>query len=213
LANVNFDIATLFQRAFGYNRGQSFDSGQIIPPQYLETAQYEGIDPIDETEYSKFRQMRLQLGGNILGQPLFMPIALEIPPPTTGGTPELVLLPNEPTIQINVAKIVVKTQMVGAVIGGTVKEFITLDDYQITIRGIALNTKQKKVYPEDDIYKIHELFLKHEAVSIKCGLTALLGINKVVIESFDLPSMIGVQHAQAYELKMISDRDWILTEE
>ena len=204
MANLNFDIPTLFNKAFGFNRGQNFDSGQIIPPQYLETSEYSGIQPVDENEFSRFRQMRLQLGGNVLGQPLFMPVAFDV-------EGEILLLPNEPTLQISVKKVIIKTQLAGSKREGTVKELISIDDYELTLRGIALNSTQKRVYPEDDIYKIHELFRKNKSVGIKCGLTALLGIDKVVIESFDLPTMVGVQHAQAYELKMVSDADWILT--
>jgi hypothetical protein len=203
MASQNFDIASLFERAFGYKQGLPFDSSKIVPPQYLEATPYENVPQTDETEFSKFRQMRLQLGGNVLGQPLFMPVGFDV-------DGELVLLPNEPTLQVSVKKIVVKTQLVGSKRDGTVKELISLDDYEIVLRGIAISTTSKKVFPEDDIFKIHELFLKNKSVSIISGLTALLGINKVVIESFDLPTMIGIQHAQAYELKMVSDADWFL---
>jgi hypothetical protein len=203
MASQNFDIASLFERAFGYKQGLPFDSSKIVPPQYLETTPYENVPQTDESEFSKFRQMRLQLGGNVLGQPLFMPVGFDV-------DGELVLLPNEPTLQVSVKKIVVKTQLVGSKRDGMVKELISLDDYEIVLRGIAISTTSKKVFPEDDIYKIHELFLKNKSVSIISGLTALLGINKVVIESFDLPTMIGIQHAQAYELKMVSDADFQL---
>jgi hypothetical protein len=59
MANQNYDIASLFEMAFGYKRGQPFDSSKITPPQYLGATPYENVPQTDETEFSKFRQMRL----------------------------------------------------------------------------------------------------------------------------------------------------------
>jgi hypothetical protein len=43
-----------------------------------------------------------------------------------------------------------------------------------------------------------------------CALTNLLGIYRLVITSFELPEMIGIQHAQAYQFTCISDEDFLL---
>lgn len=213
MASRNYDIASLFERAFGYKGGQPFDSSKIVPPQYLAATPYTNVPQNSESEYSRFSQVRVQLGGNILGQPIFMPVGIEIPPIITGGKSELVLLPNEPTVAISAKKTIVKTALVGSKRPGTVKELISIDDYDIVIRGISISLNSKKVYPEDEVFKLHEMFKVGKSLKIVCGLTALLGIGTVVIESFDLPTMIGVQHAQAYEIKLVSDSDFVLEQD
>jgi hypothetical protein len=93
---------------------------------------------------------------------------------------------------------------------GSVKELISIDDDSITIRGIIVNTKSTRDYPEDEVLALKELIDRPEALAIECGLTELLGIYRLVIEDWDLPEIRGFQHAQAYELKCTSDEDWNL---
>jgi hypothetical protein len=133
------------------------------------------------------------------GQSIFMPIRL-------GG----VLLPNEPTIRITGQKTIVETALAGSTRRGTVKELISVDDYQVLIRGIAINYSSKLIYPEDQVKALHDLYLKNESLLIECALTNLLGIYRLVIKSVDFPEMVGVQHAQAYEFTCISDEDFDL---
>ena len=103
-----------------------------------------------------------------------------------------------------------ETGLVGQTRKGTVKELISVDDYEITIRGVALNYASKKIYPEDAVKKLHDLFLRNEALEVECAITALLGIQRLVIKEFSLPDMPGVQHAQAYEFQCVSDEDFDL---
>jgi Domain of unknown function (DUF6046) len=200
LAKTDLSINTLFEQIFGFKRGMPLDSGQINK----ETLRNAGGDldapKSSESEFSIFRDVRALLSGNYLGQPIFMPVQL--------GE---IVLPNEPTMSIGFSKTVVKTTMVGSNLEGTIKELISNNDYEITIRGIIINPFQKKVYPEDEVSTIHQLVRRGESLKILSGLTALLGIEKVVIEDLQFPPMVGIQHAQAYEIKMYSDRDWVLT--
>jgi hypothetical protein len=107
-------------------------------------------------------------------------------------------------------KTIVETALAGSFKRGTVKELISIDDYEITIRGIAVNSESKLTYPEDQVKAIHDLYLLNESHFIESGLTSLLGIDKLVIKEITFPEMIGVQHAQAYELKCVSDEDFEL---
>lgn len=198
---TDFSIPSLFERAFGINRGKPYDPSKIIDPNYNPgepVPQVEGAGADDLN--SEFVQVRNSIGQNLpTGQPLFMPVQI-------GG----LVLPNEPTIYIFGRKNVVETSLVGSTRRGTVKELIGVDDYSITIRGIAINYDDNKVYPEDQVKAIHDLYLQNESLEIQCGLTSLLGIYRVVIKHIALPEMIGIQHAQAYELQCVSDEDFLL---
>jgi Domain of unknown function (DUF6046) len=197
MAQINLSISDLFQRAFGA-RGAGFDSSLVL--QYpIDKQTYDDIDPNDETELGEFVNVRDSLKGTYLGRALFMPVKIRN-----------LQLPNEPTMLISGRKNIVKTALAGSTKKGTVKELISVDDYDITIRGIVINDKSKLTYPEDIVKKIHELYLINESHFIECGLTSLLGIDKIVIESITFPEMIGIQHAQAYELRCVSDEDFEL---
>ncbi len=134
-----------------------------------------------------------------LGRQIFMPVKL-------GGF----LLPNEPTITINSKKNIIETALAGSTRRGTVKELISIGDWEITIRGIALNTNSTKVYPEDMVHRLNYTYGRNEAIEIESALTNLLGIYRVVIKSVNFPEMTGIQHAQAYEFQCVSDEDFDL---
>lgn len=198
MAELNLSIEQLFRSTFG-DRGEPLDGSQIVN---VERPKEEFPDKptIDNDENSEFVTLRNSLGTNLPdGTKLFMPIKI--------GD---VLLPNEPTISFERSKEIVKTSLTGAKRNGTIKEFIGFNDYQIVIRGIALNYKSNKIYPEDIVRQLSGLEQQTTSLPIECALCSLLGIYRVVIERLVLPPMIGVQHAAAYEFTLVSDEDFIL---
>lgn len=206
MAKLQFDISglagTLFPQAFGVKRGKPFDPSQAQEPTIRAEADFEDLPESNDDEGTEFVNMRnsLQAVNPLTGKAYFMPIRL-------GG----VLLPNEPTITITPSKNILKTKLTGSTRKGTVKELTSIEDYDITIRGIAINLKSKLVYPEDEVKALHDLFLRNESLEIECALTNLLGIYRIVIEKGPiLTEMRGVQHAQAYEFQCVSDEDFRL---
>jgi hypothetical protein len=121
-------------------------------------------------------------------------------------------LPLEPLMAINAGKKIVKTSLAGNTRRGTVKEIINTNDYSITLRGILLNEVSND-YPFDDVERLKELFEVNEAVTIVNALTKVLAIENVVITGLKLPEMVGMPNAQAYELNMLSDEDFVLIQE
>jgi len=205
MANLKFDITSLYQQAFGTNRGKPFDVSKVYKDEFREGSEFDGLETLAQIdqEGTEFVNIRETLKARTpLGHLIFMPMEI-------GG----VLLPNEPTIMIAGKKKIEKTGLVGSKRRGSVKELIRIDDYSITIRGIALNYNSKKVYPEDIVKQLNDLHLRREALSIKCALTSLLGIYRLVIDDVRFTEMIGVQHAQAYEFLCTSDEDFILTKD
>lgn len=121
-------------------------------------------------------------------------------------------LPLEPYMSIAASKKIVKTSLAGNTRRGTVKEIINTNDYGITLRGVLLNDVSDN-YPFDDVERLKELFEVNEAVQIINALTKTLAIENVVITGWKLPEMIGTPNAQAYEINMISDEDFVLIQE
>lgn len=196
MADLNLSVAGLFQQAFGTNRG--FDGNQLRTDEQTEK---EFDVPADESgEGTEFLSVRNELNAKLPdGRSLFMPVQL-------GG----VLLPNEPTVSFSTKKKIKETELTGSKRRGTVKELVSSGDWQITIRGVAVNFDSKDFYPEDIVKSLNELNNREEALEVKCALTSLLGIYRLVIVNFRLLEMVGVQHAQAYEFQCISDEDFIL---
>ena len=114
-------------------------------------------------------------------------------------------MPNS-LISIRGKKNIVSTPMVGR--KGTVKELISMDDYEISIQGVALDTD----WPDDQLAAIKEIYSVNESVQLKCALTDIFMDEEdmVVIKSIDVPEMRGVEHAQTYSLDMETDRSFEL---
>ncbi|MEO0337582.1 MAG: DUF6046 domain-containing protein [Bacteroidota bacterium] len=216
MAEFDLSITSLFVKAFGIGRGRNYDGDQLRKsdnekvsftfdkdgqPQITSPEFESDAIPGASSEGTEFINMRDTIQAkDILGRPLFMPVQIN-------G----VLLPNEPTMAISVNKKIVSTPLVGSKRKGTVKELISVEDYSIVIRGVALNYDSTFVYPEDEVKILHDLFLKDQSLEVKSAVTNLLGIYRLVIKDFKLPEMIGVQHAQAYEFICVSDEDFVLT--
>lgn len=114
-------------------------------------------------------------------------------------------MPNS-LISIRGKKHIVSTPMAGR--KGTVKELISMEDYEIKIQGVALGTD----WPDDQLADIKEIYAVNESVQLKCALTDIFmdEDDMVVIKSIDIPEMRGVEHAQTYSLDLETDRSFEL---
>lgn len=137
---------------------------------------------------------------NISGMEFFMPI-------TIGG-----LLLQNTIISMTLKKTIIETPLVNR--QGTVKEMISCDDWDINIKGMIVG--EGNDYPDEEVKKLKDLvYDKDEALEIHNALTAIcLSKNeKVVIRELLWMEMKGIQNAQAFELKCVSDLMFDLTEE
>ena len=114
-------------------------------------------------------------------------------------------MPNS-LISIRGKKNIVSTPMVGR--KGSVKELINIEDYDIRIQGVALDTD----WPDDQLAAIKEIYAVNESVQLKCALTDIFMDEEdmVVIKSIDIPEMKGIEHAQTYSLELETDRSFEL---
>lgn len=213
---TEFDIENLFRDAFGFRRGQPFDAGSRDDTDIRQELDFDAglrddtgirqelnfadLPENNDGEGVNFLELHETVNRrDHLGRLLFMPVRL--------GSE---FLPNEPTMALTNRKNIIETALAGSTRRGTVKELISMEDWQITIRGIVVNTESTKVYPEDQVHRLLFLYERNEALEIECALTNLLNIRRVVIKSINFPEMVGVQHAQAYEMELVGDEDFDL---
>lgn len=119
------------------------------------------------------------------------------------------LLPNEPLIGIGLTKTIVKTATVGTKRKGTVKEYITTEDYTISIRGICFNPDEMEKYPADQVALLNEVVDINDALEVESNaFLELFGIRKLVIEDIKFDEMEGASGLQKYSISAISDQDF-----
>lgn len=104
-------------------------------------------------------------------------------------------------------KNVVETAMVGR--KGSVKELISIDDYEISIQGIASSDD----FPEAAIAELNELYTINEAITLKCALTDIFmeEDDRVIIRSIDISDMKGSETFQVFKIDLVTDRSFELT--
>ncbi len=185
------DLIAIYQSVFGYK-----GIPQLIPVNTLNRVEKEDADDITVNEGAQYSDLK-----SAMGVPLFMPLKID-------G----IWLPNEPIITISGQNTIVKTVIAGA--KGTVKEWISADDYSIKIQGLIIN-EQSDDYPEEMVRKIRTICEKRESVEVDNRLLTMFDIHQVVIESYSFPGVAGDQDVQAYEITCLSDwpLDLILKEQ
>jgi len=104
-------------------------------------------------------------------------------------------------ITLSQAKQIVKTQIQGR--DGTVKEYVGMDDYAITVVGTITNANG--VEPVSDRLNLKAMLDAPIALDITCPFLNQLGIQKAVVESYDLPQNEGGVSYQTFTINLISD--------
>lgn len=103
-------------------------------------------------------------------------------------------------------KNIVETPMVGR--KGTVKELISIDDYEIKVQGVA----RAEDFPETELSKLNELYNINEAITLKCALTDIFldEDDKVVVKSVDVSDMKGTESFVFVKMDLVTDRNFEL---
>ena len=188
LTGGQFNLLDLFRKVFGY-RGIPYGVFKMDTPTNIETANDGSLnflaDP--DTDYK-----------SLLGTPIFHPLKID------GWQ-----LPNEPLVSINGKNNIIRTQIAGSDMRGTVKELIGEDDYIIKIEGFAVNMESEEM-PQEDIRRLRILKEKKSNITVEGPLFALFNIRKIVVEDVDLPSVAGQNAVQGYTIKCYSDDDYLL---
>ena len=195
------EVAQTFKRVSQFNLGDMLLSvigykglpypGGFIPDGY----EYPGEAASEKTSSDFGSTLRKK---DAQGRWYFMPIVL-----VHKGTEYEI--PNA-IISIRGKKSIVETAMVGR--KGTVKELISVDDYEIRIAGVCLDVD----FPDQQINALNELYNINESVTLKCALTDIFldEEDKVVIKSIDFAEMKGCETAQVFTMELVTDRSFEL---
>jgi hypothetical protein len=171
---------------------QAFGSYVASPLSMLNSGNVkERVNALDNLQTKDLRAEQETLMGTVL----FMPCRLD------GWQ-----LPNEPMISISGSNNVIKTSIDGE---GTFKEFYSKGDWEITIKGIAINEEDDN-YPEEQVRRLRALIDKRRNIKIVNALATIFGIEKLVIEKYGFPPIEGAPSMQPYEFSCVSDRDFEL---
>lgn len=170
--------------------------GGFLPPR--PSGDYTG-DDIDVDTSPGIRQELIKgtrlYKKDVLGRWYFMPITIQY----NGVDYEL---PNA-VINLSQSKKIVKTDLVNR--RGSVKELISIQDYEITIA--AFIKTDDGTYPEEEISRMRDIWRVNESVKLISVITDLLfeKDDNIVIESIDWPATPGVEDGQAIAIKCSTD--------
>lgn len=175
MANISFNLNELYTKVFGY-RGTILDY-DITDSSASLTAKATGF----------------------LGMPIFERVTVKY---KYNDKDEDYTFPDWPLIDITASKTIVTTAISGR--NGTVKEHISIDDYQIGIRGILIN-KDSDAYPELMVQNLHNIFKVDTELQVTSPVLNLLDIHNLVIKDIKFPEVEGYSNMQPYVLQCLSD--------
>lgn len=119
------------------------------------------------------------------------------------------LFPNEPLIAVSLTKTIVETATVGKDRKGTVKEYITTEDYTLRIRGLCFNPLTPQEYPSQQIMELEKMFAINDSLEIVSNpFLELFQIRKIVLKDIDYEDMAGMPGMQKYTISAVSDQDF-----
>lgn len=129
------------------------------------------------------------------GRVYFMPVLLE----SSRGTIELPAA----AVSIKGKKKIIETALTGR--RGSVKELVSVDDYEISLHGIIISTDGN--YPEQAVQQFRDLYELNESVKLICALSDLVlqKEDRIVIKSVDYPAVGAVENAQVISFTATTD--------
>lgn len=112
-----------------------------------------------------------------------------------------------PMIDVSQDKVIVTTPINGR--DGTVKEYIYMDDHQVTIRGVLIG--EGNSYPYDARREMTNMFKINNAYGVESRVLNEMGVLSLVVKSIQFNDLEGYNNVCPYTISCISDRDVLLT--
>jgi hypothetical protein len=138
----------------------------------------------------------------VTGKEVWLPVKFKGLDPLIFKTTE-VLLPYA-VIKISSSKTIVRTPM--AERKGTVKEYFSAEDFQISLKGFVID--EQRVWPEKELLVLKKLDELSTAVQLDNALTNIFldKDTRVVITKLDLPEVEGGRkHIRPFSMSLESD--------
>lgn len=101
------------------------------------------------------------------------------------------------------AKNIVKTQVAGR--NGRVKEYISDDDYEISINGMIVGRNANIPITYQEQQRVREILTAPVAVPISCTFLEIFQIASVIIDDFEFSQIEGTRNAIGITIKCSSD--------
>lgn len=124
---------------------------------------------------------------------------------------EGVLLINDAAMNVSLQKEIVRTALVGR--SGTIKEYVTDGDYQISISvGVAAVDDEGRItdqYPERAVAQLREILERPEALEVGSRFLDLWGITHMVVTGFSARQMTH-SNRQVIEITAVSDTEYVI---
>lgn len=143
---------------------------------------------------------------NVFGLPVFdalvFPRGAYIDPKTNQKISYSDVILDTCLIEVNSSKVIVTTQVQGR--NGTVKEYISDGDDEITISG-ALISPHSNVPPRDEIRALEALVSIPYAINVASNFLDFMNINSVVITSIKFNQIEGTRNAIGFTMNCLSD--------
>ena len=117
--------------------------------------------------------------------------------------PLLSITINGIAVKVSQTKNIVKTTVEG--LNGTVKEYISMGDYEIELAGTITNPKGKSEYPKDEVATLIELCTLSEPIDLICKHVQQFDISSAVVVSYEMPQKAGAPFQQEFTIKLVSD--------
>jgi len=140
--------------------------------------------------------MDTQVGTTRYGAPIFKFSEVKL------STSDTELLLDTAILSISQSKNIVTTTLQGR--DGTVKEYISDGDYEISIKGI-LDSGNMFVYPEDLVKQLKSICDVKDNIEIKSPFAEMLGITEAVITGYSFGQVPAGYNVQPYDITLLSD--------
>lgn len=218
MAKKKFNIPALYQQVFGItgvrfaiptleNVAKTAAEVEIFAAaQRLNQLQNNGLKQNDQYSDLDVIPLPSAQAQSVLGTPIYEQITLNVPATVSNGVITskafTYTFPDWPLFDISPAWIIKKENMQGGT--GTVKEFITQDDFTITIRGFLINYDSQD-YPEDLLTDLWKVINCKKSIGITSRVFNLLDIHNIVIVDARFPAVEGYMNMQPFEIDCLSD--------
>lgn len=190
---IVYDLAQLYRYQFG---GKPYDIGE-------ERKAAEPAPFVIDGENVQLSQVSgSALTAEYLGKEIWLPVKFTGLDATIFGVGEL-LLPYS-VVKISSSKTIVSTPLSER--RGTVKEYFSAEDYQISIKGFVID--EDRIWPEKELIVLKQLDDLDTAIQLDNALTNIFldKDTRVVISKLDLPEVEGGRkHVRPFSMTLMSD--------
>jgi len=104
-------------------------------------------------------------------------------------------------LRVQQSKQIIRTEVAGR--QGSVKEYISDGDFDISIGGTLMSTDG--TYPQDEVDRLIEILEVPANLSVVCPFLQLFGIDQVVVSNYSLQQTPGYASSQVFEISLLSD--------